>query len=124
MKTALTMTAILTRLFVVLVMLSSATLQAPAMSRQGVDASTSEISMSHHEAAAGDHAGHAKAHATGGIDHSAAGDGDCSIHCMTALPETATFRTASRIVRRIAYSVLVEDRAGLAVPALDRPPRA
>lgn len=126
MKAALDIAGILTRALLVLVMLSSTGLQASAMVAPSVDTRVSEMSVSEHSAAGGhhgDHAGHTSSAAKQTHDHPDTGGSDCSIHCMTALPETSVARTATRIVRQVAYSVVIEDRAGRAVPALERPPR-
>ncbi|MCB8840271.1 hypothetical protein [Aurantimonas sp. VKM B-3413] len=127
MKSALAIAGILTRLLVVLAVLSGASLQSPASEWARFDASASEMSEARLDPATrrhGNDAGHAMSHVTDTHEHTSSDDGDCSLHCATALPQAATVRTSTQIVRTIVYAAFSEHRAGRTAPALERPPRA
>ncbi|MCQ0988279.1 hypothetical protein [Jiella marina] len=56
-------------------------------------------------------------------DHADGTDSECGVHCIMALPDVSVPQSSVRIVRSVVYLVSAAHLAGLAFPALERPPR-
>lgn len=119
MKRYPAMAGILTRIFVVLVIITGMGFSASAMGLPASDMHRCEATESHH----GETAALGAVCPSGSHDHAIPDGGDCNVHCMMALPGTETVRETTPVVHTLVFSSLVEDRAGRKVPALERPPR-